>query len=69
MHRYVALFLKQDDTIEIAQSTPIATITPLQESDKQECFDARSDYTTPIWLWKLANSQTTITNSDKVEDL
>jgi hypothetical protein len=69
LHRYVALFLKNDGTIQTTTSTPKATITPLDETDKQECLDARDDYTTPIWLWKLANSQASITNADKIEDL
>lgn len=69
LHRYVALFLKDDLTIEIIGSTPIATITPLTESDKQECFDTRDVLSIPIALWRLHNSQTVVTNPDKIEDL
>ena len=69
LHRYVALFLKDDLTIEAIGSTPIATITPLTESDKQECFDTREVLSIPIALWRLHDAQTVVTNSDKVEDL
>jgi len=70
LHRYVALFLKLADlTIQVIGSTPIATITPLQEIDKQECFDTRDYLTTPVALWRLQNSQTVVTNEDKIEDL
>lgn len=68
-HRYVALFLKSDETVQIVGSTAIASITPLQETDKQECFDARDFDTIPIWLWRLHDNQSSITNEDKVEDL
>jgi len=69
LHCYTAIFLKNDDTIQLVSSTPIALITPLQEADKQECFDGRDDNTISVWLWRLHNNQASITNADKVEDL
>lgn len=69
-HRYVALFLKIDDlTIEVKTSTAKATITPLADSDKQECYNTRSDGTIPVFLWRLHDAQSYITNKDRIEDL
>jgi hypothetical protein len=69
LHRYVAVFLKNDNTLQITTSTAKDIITPLTDVDKQECFDARHDDTKPGWLWRLSDAQTGVTNADKVEDL
>lgn len=69
LHRYIAIFLTDDLIIQVTGSTSIATITPLTESDKQECFDTREVLSIPIALWRLHDAQTVVTNSDKVEDL
>jgi hypothetical protein len=69
-HRYVGVFLRITDlVIEIVGSTPKATITPLVEADKQECYDGRSELTIPVALWRLADAQTSVTGNDKIEDL
>lgn len=69
-HCYVVLFLVLSDlSIEVQASTAKASITPLTDTDKQECYDSRSDGTIPIFLWRLHDAQTYITNADRIEDL
>jgi hypothetical protein len=68
-HRYLAIFLKDDNTLETTTSTTKDVSIPLVEADKQECFDARSVNTVPVALWRLHDGQTNITNSDRIEDL
>jgi hypothetical protein len=68
-HRYLAIFLNEDDTLETTTSTAKADVLPLDETDKQEAFDSRSARARAAGLWRLYGGQTNITNADRVEDL
>jgi len=70
LHCYAVIFFNVTTyAITVSTSTPISTITPLQETDKQECLDARPGGTMPIAMWRLHDAQTYITDSDKIEDM
>jgi len=63
------LFLKADDTIEIALSTAQDFAEPLTDEDIQESIDASSALSFPISLWILRHGQTSLADTDKFCDL
>lgn len=69
-HCYVAIFFNTDDqTFTVTQSTDKSMVIPLDDTDKQECFNAMPPYSIPVSLWRLADGQTAITQADFIEDL
>lgn len=62
------IFLKTDDTHEIAVSTAQDRNDPLDETDIQECITASSSGAVPICMWILRNGQTAIADTDKFWD-
>lgn len=63
------LFLKTDDTIEIALSTAQPVSEPFTIVDIQECVTAATADSLPSAFWQLTNGQTIIVDSDKHIDL
>lgn len=69
-HRYVVIFFNTNDqTFTVRASSPQNTVIPLDDTDKQECYDAMPPYSIPVAMWKLANAQTAVTQADFVEDV
>lgn len=69
-HRYAAIFFNvADQTFTVRASTSKNMIVPLDDADKQECFNQQPPYSIPVAMWRLHNGQTSITQADFVEDL
>jgi hypothetical protein len=64
--RYSAIFIKSDyATVEVINSTARSVADlPLGLADIQECLNAKSVGSTPVYAIKLVGGQTTITQSD-----
>lgn len=60
-----ALFLKDDDTIEVQVSSNIPASDPLWINEAQECLDASTTGSSFIWAYHLYYGQTTIVDGTK----
>jgi len=69
LHRIAVVFVTVDNSTEVVSSTTKNTLDPLGLTDVQECLDARSPGSYPVWAWKLADAQTSITENDKYLDV
>lgn len=69
-HCYVAIFFNTpDQTFTVTSSTAQSTVIPLDDTDKQECYDAMPPYSIPVAMWRLADAQTAVVQSNFIEDL
>jgi hypothetical protein len=69
-HRYVAIFFNTtNQTFTVTQSTAKSTVIPLDDTDKQTCFNSMPPYAIPVSLWRLADAQAFVTQADFIEDL
>lgn len=62
------LYLKTDQTIEVFTSTTKNLLDPLGLDDVQEIQASASAGSLPVWFWKLADAQTSITDADSFLD-
>lgn len=68
--RYAVVFFNTtDQTFTVTTSTSQVLAIPLDDTDKQECFDGMPPYSIPVCMWRLADGQTAVTQADFVEDL
>lgn len=69
-HRAVVVAVKSDfTTLEAGASTTQATTDPLDVTDYQEAIAVLSVGSTPVWIYRLHDGQTTVTDDDKWLDL
>jgi hypothetical protein len=70
LQRYAVVFFNTtDQTFTVKTSSSQVLAIPLDDTDKQECFDGMPPYSIPVCMWRLADAQTAITQADFVEDL
>lgn len=65
LHRIAVVFVTYANSTEVVASTTKNTLDPIDLTDVQECFDNRTPGSYPVWAWKLADAQTSITENDK----
>lgn len=66
----MGVFLKRDNTWEVAQSTAKSLADVITESDDLvECLNNRTPGSIPNSVWLFSDSQTTISNTDRWYDL
>lgn len=68
-HRLACQFLKPDNTLEVQVSTAKSQVLGLGVADVQECQDASTPGSIPVFAWRLADAQSTISNASKFWDL
>lgn len=69
-HRYVVIFFDTlNEVFVVKTSASQSMVIPLDDTDKQECFDSMPPYSIPIAMWRLRDAQTSVTQADFVEDL
>lgn len=72
LHRYVLIVVKQDLTLAAFASTSQSVNDPLDFTDVNEAWAlayANAKSNAPMWIWRLADGQTTITDTDRKIDV